>query len=160
MSDIRTVPDRPIAKDEDVRGYLNSQLLPVLRLVLRKLGGMFNDPPERSHAVWLRGTWRPSDGFSRRWLFTDTLAGNGTIQVEYAIPCDTAAAPAITIDLPPIDDADIGLEAAIQRLVATGSITLAPSGGATLDGSILPMALPTLEGFYVIVLSPTGYVLE
>ena len=102
---------------------------------------------------------RLSDGGPRRWVFADALRGNGTVYPNVAIQCDTVSAPAIVLTLPVIDPQDYGLECGIVRLYASGIITLFPAGGATLDGSTSSQVLPTLAGFYTILITPTGYML-
>lgn len=100
---------------------------------------------------------RLSDGGPRRWVYTDTTRGNGTIFPNVAIQCDTVSAPAIELALPAIDPRDYGLECGIVRLSGAGTITLRPLEGTMLDGSTATQAIPATAGFYVLVISPRGY---
>lgn len=103
---------------------------------------------------------RLSDGTSRRWESTETLrTGNGVVRPNVALECDTVSAPgnAITLTLRPSDSRNYGTECGIVRLSGTGTITLFPIDGARLDGSTASQAIPATAGFYVLVITPSGY---
>lgn len=114
---------------------------------------------DRTVAAIADSIQRLSGGGPRRWVFAPTLRGNGAILPNVAIPLDTVTATgnAITLTLAPPDPRDYGLECGILRLSATGTVTMSPINGASFNGATTSAAIPATAGFYVLVISPSGY---
>lgn len=108
-------------------------------------------------------------GITRRWEKIETVRGNATVATKVVakagvlLECDTEDAtaatpgPSIVVTLPPVNRADAGLESAIVRRHAAGTITLVPIDGALLDGAATAQSVPAVAGCYVLVITTRGY---
>jgi hypothetical protein len=115
------------------------------------------DALERAFSALESTVRKLADGGPRRWEFTDTIRATAILRPNVGLELDTQSAPAIVVTLPPHDPRDIGLECCIIRLYGTGTVTLFPIDGATLDGSAASQTLPASAGSYVVIISPRGY---
>lgn len=94
------------------------------------------------------------DGNPRRWAVAPALRAAGALAVNTITPVDGN----VELTLPAWSPAIIGLECAIQRLSATGSVSVkAPPAPLTLNGASTSVALSSAARIYVAVAVPQGW---
>lgn len=94
------------------------------------------------------------DGNPRRWAIAPTLRRDGALTVNALTPVDGT----VQLTLPAWSTSILGLECGVQRLSATGTVTiLAPPAPSKLNGGTASLALPAAARVYVAIATPDGW---
>lgn len=98
-----------------------------------------------------------SHGNRRGWQYLDPASASTlsslALAVGYARPVSGSAA----LQLPALDKDSIGLECAVDRRSASGTVTVRPRPPDLLQGSTAAITLTAAYRFFVFVATPTGW---